>query len=119
MGNVDARSHPSCIRRGIRPVPNGGFSGRAPGMAPGLDTGFRLERSHCDRRGFHYTLAMKTIQITIRGAPSEVIIGVDEGLKKDSAVNLDHVQTVAKSRLKRFVGLQHVRRFVPAFATLN
>ena len=47
---------------------------------------------------------MKTIQITIRGAPSEVIIGVDEGLKKDSAVNLDHVQTVAKSRLKRFVG---------------
>ena len=44
------------------------------------------------------------ITATIRGAPSEVIIGVDEGLKKDSAVNLGHVQTVEKSRLKRFVG---------------
>ena len=27
-----------------------------------------------------------------------------EGLKKDSAVNLDHVQTVEKTRLKKFVG---------------
>ena len=40
----------------------------------------------------------------IRGPPSEVVVGVDEGLKKDSAVNLDHVQTVEKARLKNFVG---------------
>jgi mRNA-degrading endonuclease toxin of MazEF toxin-antitoxin module len=31
-------------------------------------------------------------------------VGIDEGLKKDSAVNLDHVQTVDKSKLRRFVG---------------
>jgi mRNA-degrading endonuclease toxin of MazEF toxin-antitoxin module len=33
-----------------------------------------------------------------------VIVGVDEGLKKDSAINLDHVQTVDKQKLKRFIG---------------
>ena len=40
----------------------------------------------------------------IRGAPSEVVVGVHEGLKHDSAVNLDHVQTVDKARLRTFVG---------------
>jgi|SRR5688572_16035685 len=51
-----------------------------------------------------HTVMVAPITSTIRGAPSEVIVGVDEGLKKDSAVNLDHVQTVEKARLKRFVG---------------
>ncbi len=45
------------------------------------------------------------ITSTRRGAPSEVEIGIDEGLKHDSAVNLDHVQTVEQARLVRFVGL--------------
>jgi mRNA interferase MazF len=39
------------------------------------------------------------ITSTIRGAPSEVILSQADGLTKDSAVNLDHVQTVAKSKL--------------------
>ena len=51
-----------------------------------------------------HTVMVAPITSTIRGAPSEVIVGVEEGLKKDSAVNLDHVQTVEKARLKRFVG---------------
>jgi mRNA-degrading endonuclease toxin of MazEF toxin-antitoxin module len=33
-----------------------------------------------------------------------VVVGVEHGLKGDSAVNLDHVQTVAKSKLRRYVG---------------
>ncbi len=41
---------------------------------------------------------------TIRGIPTEVLVGVGEGLKKESAVNLDHIQTVAKDNLKNFVG---------------
>jgi mRNA interferase MazF len=41
---------------------------------------------------------------TIRGIPSEVIIGVDEGLKHPSAINLDHVQTVEQARLLRHLG---------------
>lgn len=40
----------------------------------------------------------------IRGAPSEVPVGEREGLKHPSAVNLDHVQTVEKSRLVGFIG---------------
>jgi mRNA interferase MazF len=42
---------------------------------------------------------------TIRGAPSEVIVGLDEGLKRPSAINLDHLQTVDKKRLHRYVGV--------------
>jgi mRNA interferase MazF len=51
-----------------------------------------------------HTVMVAPITSTIHGAPSEVIVGVDEGLKTDSAINLDHVQTVEKSRLKRFIG---------------
>jgi mRNA interferase MazF len=44
------------------------------------------------------------ITSTVRGAPSEVLVGPDEGLKHPSAVNLDHVQIVEKARLERFLG---------------
>jgi len=44
------------------------------------------------------------ITSTIYGAPSEVTVGVSEGLKHDSAVNLDHVQTVEQARLTRRIG---------------
>ena len=54
--------------------------------------------------GLLRTVMVAPITSTIHGAPSEVLVGLDEGLKKESAVNLDHVQTVDKSRLKRFVG---------------
>jgi mRNA interferase MazF len=54
--------------------------------------------------GLLRTVMVAPITSTIHGAPSEVVVGVDEGLKKDSAINLDHVQTVDKHRLKRFIG---------------
>ena len=44
------------------------------------------------------------ITSTIRGAPSEVVVGVSEGLKHESAVNLDHVQTLERSRIQGYVG---------------
>ncbi len=44
------------------------------------------------------------ITSTFRGSPGEVTLGVAEGLKHDSAANLDSVQTVAKDRLVRYVG---------------
>ena len=50
------------------------------------------------------TVIVAPITSTIRGAPGEVVLGVDEGLKHDSAVNLDHVQTVPKARLRKFIG---------------
>lgn len=54
--------------------------------------------------GLLRTVIVAPITSTIHGAPSEVIVGVEEGLKRDSAVNLDHVQTVDKVRLHRYVG---------------
>jgi len=51
-----------------------------------------------------HTVMVAPITSTRRGAPSEVDVGVEEGLKRDSAVNLDHVQTVEQARLIGFVG---------------
>lgn len=50
------------------------------------------------------TVMVAPITSTIRGAPSEVVVGIDEGLKRESAVNLDHVQTVAQAALRQYVG---------------
>lgn len=50
------------------------------------------------------TVIVAPITRTVRGAPSEVVVGVDEGLETRSAINLDHVQTVAQSRLGGYVG---------------
>jgi mRNA interferase MazF len=40
---------------------------------------------------------------TIRDVPSEVVVGVEDGLKHPSAVNLHNIVTVDKSRLGRRV----------------
>ena len=58
------------------------------------------------------TVMVAPITSTIRGAPSEVVVGVDEGLKNASAVNLDHVQTVETNRLRHFVGTVPVEKMV-------
>jgi mRNA interferase MazF len=50
------------------------------------------------------TVIVAPITSTIHGVPSEVVIGIREGLKHVSAVNLDHVQTVPTARLVRYVG---------------
>lgn len=51
-----------------------------------------------------HTVMVAPITFTRRGAPGEVPVGSDEGLKHESAVNLDHVQTVERARLVSFVG---------------
>jgi len=50
------------------------------------------------------TVMVAPVTSATHGVPSEVRIGIEHGLKHDSAVNLDHVQTVDKARLKTFVG---------------
>ena len=54
--------------------------------------------------GLLHTVMVAPVTSTIRGAPSEVLVGEKEGLKHPSAVNLDHVQTVDQSRLTGFIG---------------
>lgn len=51
-----------------------------------------------------HTVMVAPITSTRHGAPSEVPVGINDGLKHDSAVNLDHVQTVERARLVSFVG---------------
>lgn len=53
---------------------------------------------------FLHRLVVAPITSTVRGSPGEVLVGIDEGLKGPSAVNLDHVQTVEKRRLGRYIG---------------
>jgi len=36
---------------------------------------------------------------TIRDIPSEVVLTVHEGMPRDCAANLDHIQTIAKNRI--------------------
>jgi mRNA interferase MazF len=50
------------------------------------------------------TVMVAPITSAIRGAPSEVVVGVAEGLKQRSAINLDHVQTIDQTRLEHYVG---------------
>jgi mRNA interferase MazF len=57
-----------------------------------------------------HTVLVAPITSSRRGAPSEVPVGVDDGLKQDSAVNLDHVQTVERARLVSFVGSLNAAR---------
>jgi mRNA interferase MazF len=54
--------------------------------------------------GLLHTVMVAPVTSTVRGAPSEVLVGVAEGLRHESAVNLDHVQTVEKARLVGHVG---------------
>jgi mRNA interferase MazF len=43
------------------------------------------------------------ITTTIRDIPSEVVLTRADGVRRDCAVNLDHLQTVSKSRLGRII----------------
>jgi mRNA interferase MazF len=54
--------------------------------------------------GLLTTVMVAPITSAIRGAPSEVLVGIDEGLKGPSAINLDHVQTVDQRSLERRLG---------------
>lgn len=63
-----------------------------------------LVLSRQDVIGLLHTVMVAPVTSTIRGAPSEVLVGAKEGLKHESAVNLDHVQTVERARLEAFVG---------------
>ena len=50
------------------------------------------------------TVTVVAVTSTLRGAPTEVEVGVDEGLKKPSCVNLCNIFTVTQNELVRFVG---------------
>ncbi len=50
------------------------------------------------------TVTVAPITSTIRGTASEVVIAGESGLKRPSAINLDHVSTVPRAGLRTYVG---------------
>ena len=87
-------------------------------MAPRLSRGeiWLLERPRPDKRrpvlvlsrpallSVLHTVTVAAITSTRRGSPTEVDLGVDEGLKGPSCANLCHVFTVEQADLRQFVG---------------
>lgn len=51
-----------------------------------------------------HTVTVAAITSTLRGAPTEVELGVEEGLKRTSCANLCNVFTVRQAELRHFVG---------------
>lgn len=51
-----------------------------------------------------HTALVAAVTTTVRGVPTEVRLGVEEGLKRASCVNLTNVFTVQQSDLRKFVG---------------
>ncbi len=58
------------------------------------------------------------ITSTIRHIPSEVILTPEDGLPKTCAVNLDHVQTIAKTKVGPFIATLDDRRMEQVKAAL-
>ena len=50
------------------------------------------------------TVTVIPITTTIRGAATEVLLGVEDGLKAPSCANLVNVVTISKATLSRYVG---------------
>lgn len=48
-------------------------------------------------------LTVAPLTTVIRGIPTEVVITPDDGLRETCAVNVDNIQTVAKSNLRGFL----------------
>ena len=51
-----------------------------------------------------HTVTVAAVTSTMRGSPTEVDVGPEEGLKTASCVNLCNVFTVPQSELRTFVG---------------
>jgi mRNA interferase MazF len=56
------------------------------------------------------TAVVAPVTTAIRGLPSEVRVGVGDGLKSDSVVNLDHLYTVPQQELRQWLGRLDERR---------
>jgi mRNA-degrading endonuclease toxin of MazEF toxin-antitoxin module len=64
------------------------------------------------------TVTVAAVTSTIRGAPTEVELGIDEGLKQHSCVNLCNLFTVRRDELVHFVGTVPSRKMSRVCAAL-
>lgn len=87
-------------------------------MAPRLNRGeiWLLDRPRPDKRRpvlvlsrpalipLLHTVTVAAVSSTLRGAPTEVELGIEEGLKHTSCVNLCNLFTVRQAELRAYVG---------------
>jgi mRNA interferase MazF len=65
------------------------------------------------------TAVVAPVTSTIHGLPSEVSVGVDDGLRNPSVVNLDHIYTVPQDDLRQWVGQLDAGRMAEVCAAIN
>jgi len=56
---------------------------------------------------------------TIRAIPSEVVLTVEDGMPRDCAINLDHVQTVSKAKLGGVIAALGAKRMSEVRSALS
>lgn len=66
-----------------------------------------------------HTATVAAITSTLRGAPTEVSVGPDDGLKQTSCVNLTNLFTVRKSELRHYVGSLNAEKMREVCRALN
>lgn len=65
------------------------------------------------------TAVVAAITTTARDLPSEVRLGVADGLKSESVANLDHLYSVPQSELKQWLGRLSEQRMTEVCAALE
>lgn len=68
--------------------------------------------------GYLSTVTVAPVSSTIRGVPSEVALGIDDGMKQACAVNLHNVVTVKQSLIGRRLAALSQRRMDEVCAAL-
>lgn len=64
-------------------------------------------------------LTVAPITTTVRDIPTEVLLGRSDGMPRDCAINLDHLQTVSRSRLGAIIASLSPHRWPEVHAALN
>jgi mRNA interferase MazF len=55
---------------------------------------------------------------TIRGIPSEIKVGIEQGVPQDCAINFDHMQTVPKAKVGRLITILSLEKMEEAASAL-
>src|SRR5262245_44335891 len=126
--------HPTCILRKERRVARGDRRpDRGAGVAREVARGeiWLLKLPSPDRRRpvlvlsrpslleVLHTATVASITSTLRGAPTEVTVGPEDGLKQISCVNLTNVFTVRKSELRNYVASLSIEKMRDVCRALN
>jgi mRNA interferase MazF len=68
--------------------------------------------------GYLSRVTVAPVTSTVRGVPSEVVLGPEDGMKQTCAINLHNVVTVSKDRVGRRLAQLDARRMVEVCAAL-